>query len=1007
MSNTIIRLGVIARPVLAIAFLFANELAAQAVGSIRGRVVEAGSGRPVGEVQVYLEGGERRAISDAGGNYVLSNVAPGRRIIRTRRVGFAPESREIDVVPATPVTVDLALRTAVISLDEIVVTGVPTAISKRTLGNSITTIDASNEVAKTATLTVPELLAARAPGVTVLQSSGTPGAGGTVRIRGIGSVTGATAPVVYIDGVRVASGAAGNFRNSWRGPSASISTRSTGDGQDASLLGNLNPEDIESLEVIKGPAAATLYGADAANGVIQIITKRGTAGEQKPQWRARMQVGESNWALDKRSNYTTCTAPRIAAGAAAWPGCVGQAPGTVLTYSGLSQDGVLRGGRVSDANLSLTGGGNGFSYFTAVTQTREQGVVTNSEYGLKSGRANFAFYPTERLNFSVNVGYSQSNTRLPMGDDGAGLLQAAWSYVPGRVLSAGQQVGFAAGSPIDFSVYDNRIRTDRTTVGTTFDVNPFSWFSNRIIAGVDLTEGQANRYIAPGSLWAPNEGQMTQGQPRNRIYTLNYAGTINTPFPLRNSLTSTLSFGAQYTNTQFRNTISQGNDFASATVRDINLAAIRTGWSEYVDVKGLGFFVQEQVGWADKLFLTGALRIDNSSVFGDNIERLIYPKLSVSYVISDEQFMQRFGFVDNLKLRAAWGQAGNSPDPFAAVRSYTLVTSVDPSGNRVSALVPASLGNPDVKPERGSEIELGFDANIRDRFGIEFTYYDKRTRDALMAVPNEPSSGFPGSTYRNVGLITNKGLELAFTASPFSGERFAWDSRLGFSANKNRLERFGFSTTPIQLGITTYNQQYAEGYPLGGFWVHDPVLDAGTGAYVAGPARFLGAADPVREVSFGNTVTLFRNVRLYGLVDYKGGFYVTNQTEWSRCTAGVCEELNDPAVSAERKAMLVANLAVNDALYTQPGDFIKLRDLSLSYDLPPAMFQRMGVQRAALQIAGHNLAILWKKGYKGLDPEVNMSGTNGPGLTAWNLVRTDLWTMPMTRRVTLSMDLAF
>jgi TonB-dependent SusC/RagA subfamily outer membrane receptor len=586
--NTIKRLNTINRLVitacaLAAAAIVLPGIATAQTGTIRGRVIETGSGRPLGEVQVYVDGADRGAITDASGNYVLSNVVPGHRIVRTRRVGYSPVSREIDIAAGTSVPVDLTLNPAVISLDQVVVTGVPTETSKRTLGNAITTIDASSEVAKTVTLSVPELLAARAPGVTVLQSSGTPGAAGTIRIRGIGSVTGATAPVVYIDGVRIASGAAGNFRNSWRGPSTDISTRSTGDGQDASLLGDLNPEDIESVEVIKGPAAATLYGADAANGVIQIITKRGSAGEQKPQWRGRFQAGQSNWSVDKRTNYTTCDAARIAAGPSAWPGCVGQTPGTVLTYTGLAVPGVLRGGRVGESNLSLTGGGQGYSYFTAVTQSREQGVVTNSENTLKSGRANFAFYPTQHINYAVNVAYSQSNIRFPMGDDGGNLLQAAWTYVPGKALLAGQQVGFAGGPPVNFSVYDNRLRTDRVTIGSTLNVNPFTWFANRLIVGADMSNGLANRYIAPGSLWAPNEGQMTQGEPRNNIYTVNYAGTISTPFPLRPSLTSALSFGAQYTNSQFRNTLSQGNDFASASIRDINLAAVRTGWSEFVD----------------------------------------------------------------------------------------------------------------------------------------------------------------------------------------------------------------------------------------------------------------------------------------------------------------------------------------------------------------------------------------------------------------------------------------
>ena len=979
-------------------------------GSVRGRVIEAGSGRPVADVQLSVDGSARVAITSANGSYALSGVPTGRRTLRAKLLGFAPATRQIDVTSAGTTVSDFSLTQVAISLDEVIVTGVPNATSRRTLGNAITTINAAAETEKSATLNVAELLQARAPGVTVMQSSGTVGTAGTIRIRGIGSLTGSSSPVVYVDGVRIASGPSSNFRNSYETPSSSISTRKTGGGQDASLLGDLNPEDIQSIEVIKGPAAATLYGADAANGVIQIITKRGQSGEQRPQWHARAQGGSSSWALDKRTNYTTCTSTLIAAtrpdGSAAWPGCQGQAPGTMLSYSGLSNPGVLRDGEIGNYSASLTGGGQGHSYFTAVSRSRENGVVRNSEYSLSSARANFSFIPSTRVNYGVNLSYSQANTRFPMGDDSGNLLGAAWTFQPGRALDAGQVEGFAGGSPVQFEIYDNRLRTDRVIAGTTLNVNPFTWFQNRLTVGADLTNSLADRYIAPFSLWSPNEGQLTQGSPRNSTYNVDYAGTVTSGLPLVNGISSALSFGAQYINSQYRNTISQGTNFASGSLRDVNLAAVHSGWSEYVDIKSLGFFGQEQVGWRDKLYVTGALRVDNSSVFGSDIKQLYYPKLSVSYVISEEPFMQRFGWLNNLKLRGAWGQAGNAPDPFAAVQSFTTVVSVDANGNRVPALAPLTLGNPNVKPERGSEVEMGLDAGfLSGRAGVELTWYDKTTRDALMSVPNLPSSGFPGSTYQNVGEINNRGIEVGISATPIRTSFLNWDTRLNYSTNTNKLVKFGYDQKTMLIGVTTLNQRNTEGYPLGGFWVHDPLPD-GSGGFVASEARYLGSADPIREASFSNTITFLESFRLYGLLDYKGGFYVLNQTDWQRCTAGVCEAVNDPNVSAARKAMLQTDLQFNDALYTQPGDFIKLRDLSLAYEIPNRFIQRAGFERAAIQLAARNVAMLWNKGYAGLDPEVNFSGTNGP-TGKWGLTRMDYWTMPMTRRFTLSLDVSF
>jgi TonB-linked SusC/RagA family outer membrane protein len=986
-------------------------LYAQSGGTIRGRVTESGSGRPVGDVQIVIEGTRLGAVSDASGNYVLSNVPAGPATLHTRLIGFTPVTRTVDVPASGGVTVDFTLSQAATVLDQIVVTGVPTATSTRTLGNAITTVNAAEVMQKTVTTSVSELLQARAPGVTALQSSGTAGAAGTIRIRGLSSLTGSSSPVIYVDGVRISSGAAGNFRNSWESPNAHTSSRQTGGGQDAGLLSSINPEDIESLEVIKGPAAATLYGADAANGVIQIITKRGRNGEQKPQWRVRAQTGRNSWALDTRTNFTTCTAARLAAtdpvsGAPLWPGCQGKSAGAVLSESSLSAPGVLRGGLVGDYTASLTGGGQGYSYLTTVHRTAEDGVFQNNQSSLNSARANFSFYPSDRVNYAVSLSYSQSDISFPMGDNGANMLEAAWLYVPGAALAPGQKPGFSYGSPAEFSRYDNHLRTDRVILGSTVNVTPVRWLTNRFTVGADLSNGIANRYIAPGGQFSPTEGQMTQGEPRNSVYSVDYAGTISSKLPLFPTLSSALSWGAQYNHNQVRNTISQGTGFPSGTVRDINMSTVQLGWTEFVETKSLGFYAQEQVGWQDKLFVTGALRMDNSSVFGGDIKQLYYPKLSASYVISEEPFIRRLGWLDNLKLRAAWGQAGNAPDPFAAVRSYTLVQSVDENGNPVSALSPASLGNPNIKPERGNEVEVGFDAGLlSDRLGIELTYYNKTTKDALMLVPNLPTSGFPGGSYQNVGEINNHGLELSLRATPVSRNVFTWDTQLGFSTNKNKLVKFGYDQTAILIGLTTQNQRNVEGYPLGGFWVHDPVPD-GSGGYKAGTPRYLGSADPTRQIFFGNTITLFKGVRLYGLLDYKGGFYVTNQTDWRRCTAGVCPEINDPNVSAERKAMLTADLTVNDALYTQPGDFIKLRDLSVSYDLPVAYVARLGAKRAALQLAAHNVALLWKKGYTGLDPEVNFAGTNGP-TGEFGLARVDYWTMPMTRRVTVSLDVTF
>ncbi|HEX8906473.1 MAG TPA: TonB-dependent receptor, partial [Longimicrobiaceae bacterium] len=663
--------------------------------------------------------------------------------------------------------------------------------------------------------------------------------------------------------------------------------------------------------------------------------------------------------------------------------------------------------------LSVRGGGEGYSFFGAVNSDREEGVFANSRDRRTGARANFAFYPSRQVDFTVNLGYSRQETAFPSTDNGPNVLEAAWTYQPGRVPGDGQVYGFNGGSPGAFERYVNTLRGDRVTIGTTLNHRPFAWLVNRLTVGGDINSRQANRYVPPGGLFAPAVGQMTQGAPRNNLYTVNYSGTVSTGLPLT-SLSSALSFGLQYTDSEYRNTVAQGTGFPTDIVRDVASAASHTSWDEYLSVKSLGFFVQEQVGWRDRLYLTGALRVDNSSIFGDNIDRLYYPKLSLSYVVSEEPWFSRLGWLDNLKLRAAWGQAGNAPDPFAKVTTYQLIPTVDPvSGEVVSFVRLTTLGNPDVKPERGSELELGFDAAmLGNRLGVELTFYDKTTHDALMSVPLSPSeSGVAGGTqFRNLGEINNRGVEMSLTASPVQTRPLAWDARLGLSTNHNRLVRFGYAQEPILIGVTTQNQRHAEGFPLAGYWVHDPVWDAATHGWVPGEARYLGPSTPTREASLANTFTFLGNLRLFTLLDYKGGYYLLNMTDWRRCHAEVCAEVNDPGISAERRSQLVdAPLSAVDALFTQRADHVKIRDVSLTYTLPQGFSRRFGTERLAFTLAGHNLGYLWKGHYKGLDPEVTFNGINQPGEDgqAFGWTRMDYWTVPMTRRITASIDVSF
>lgn len=1005
--------------------LSAVPAAAQATGSIRGRVVEASSLRALSGVQVFLVGEELGSLTNAAGEFLLLEVPAGEHQVQTEMIGYGSATQTVTVGADEVAQVEFTLTPLAIDLDAVVVTGTPGAVSKRTLGNAVTTIDAIDVTEKTTITNVAQLLQAKTPGVTLLPSSGTPGAAPDIRIRGASSLIG-NEPVIYIDGVRVNTEGLGSFT-----PSGAAVTSYSGLATSAFDL--INPEDIASIEVIKGPAAATLYGADAANGVIQIITKKGRQGNQPLRWTVRYEQGWNDWALDIPDNFTRCTALRIdavdAAGLPVWPGCQGAAPGKLLTDNPMDRDPLaLRAGMVQSVGLSMRGGGDRYSFYIGAETSGDEGVFLNSFNDKKSLRANFAFQPTDVLDFQINTSYLKADLRLPLGGESAeGLFRSAVIGQPGHAPPAGdpERAGWGATNAEQANAYDNTTATDRLTLGTTINLRPFSWFRNRLTLGMDYTSSLAQVIAPPGSIDAQYggvpEGVVAQRRPRTYNYTLDYAGTVD--LAVTSDVHSATSFGVQSTREVYESINASGRGFGAPGVTLIGTAASNAGSNSFAESKSLGFFVQEQIGWQNRLFLTGAVRMDNSSVFGTEIQRIFYPKASLAWILSEEPSLQGWfdsAGVDDFKLRAAWGQAGRAPDPFAASQTYTVdqVALGDSTGTSLRA---NSIGNVTLEPERGSEIELGFEAALfENQLGLDFTFYNKRMNEVIISAPTPGSSGFGGAFFGftdnqllNLGETLNRGVELAITATPVRAGPFVWDSRLNFSANHNELVSFGDDRESIVVPGASYGslQQHREGYPLAGYWADvpqrsadgKPILDDDKNVQLSDSAAYIGPSAPTREIGFANTFTLFGDFRVFVLLDYKGGHYLYNHKEYARCSSyGNCERMSDPQnVDPETGKILKPEAYVwtqAPAAWIEEADFVKLRDVSLTYTIPATLVQRFGGSAASVTLAGHNLALF--SGYSGIDPETNNYGNR-------NFVRADAFAAPMMRRVTMSLNVSF
>jgi TonB-dependent starch-binding outer membrane protein SusC len=987
----------------------ALPLAAQD-GTVRGTVIEANTQRPLSGAQVSVEGSTRGAITNSQGVFVISGVPAGDHTVRAQRIGYGAMEQEATVVAGEAIELTFRLGQRAVEMDELVVTGTPGARARRAIGNSVATVSAERIVEAAPITNVTQLLQGRTPGLTIMQPSGQAGTAANFRIRGASSLSAGNHPVFYVDGVRITSGAQGGF-------GTGNNTR-----RETSALDMLNPADIESIEVIRGPAAATLYGADAAAGVIQIITKKGSQGQQGVQWTARSEFGRTDWHLPMRQNYTLCTVPGELAhtstsigriGHSNWPGCDGMDPNApwqerLLVESPLAEPGVLQTGGQWNLGLSARGGGDRYSFYISGDREEEDGVFQNNWFNRTSGRANFTVTPLDNLDLTVTSQYSRTDSRQPLNDNASnGWLRNAWRGIPG--LAAPYAMGWRGLGPDEMGIYNDVTDSERFVFGATANWQPYPWFSNRLNLGMDAGDRIATLFYPIDQtgrqpFGATNaQGYISNFEVFGRDYTVNYAGTISNDFTA--DISSSFSFGAQYIRENNRSVQTVGEGLIADAVRLIhpnNNLDVRA-FENMSQQRSLGFFLEEQLGWRNRLFLTAGARIDDHSTFGANFSTVVYPKAAVSYVISEEPFFH-LPHVDNLRLRAAYGQAGNAPSPFAADRIYGAATAVADDGTLVSALTPDAYGNPDLRAERGEEVELGFESSLfNDALGVDFTYYSSRTRDALISVPVAPSTGFGGSTMQNVGTVANSGLELMLSGSPMRTRNLTWDVQAGFSTNRNELRSLGATRDFIPVGYRS-SQRHQEGFPLAGYWAETPLYDANGRVRVdennmpimTDTMEFVGPSAPTREASLTNTFTLFGDLQLYTFMDYKGGHYLFNMSEQSSFTWDQNARLaNDPTVTAEEWALL--RWGGNHA-FIERADFVKLREVSLRYNLPSEWVGRFGADGLSFTLAGRNLAV-WS-GYSGADPEVNIGGPAA-------FTRAESNSAPMMRRLAASIDVRF
>ena len=1004
--------------------------AQQGTGTVTGRVTEAVTGAPIAAVTLQLTGTSIGTQTNQQGEFTLRQVPAGRQVLRLLRVGYQETLDTLSVAAGQTTTANLQMRSVPISLAPVVTTATGQQRSVE-VGNAVGRIDASNVVATSSIGSVGDLLTARTPGVQVLPGNST-GTGARVRIRGTSSLSLSNDPIYIIDGVRMQS-----------------STNSTSlglGGSTPSRVNDINPEDIESIEVIRGPSAATLYGTDAANGVIVITTKRGVAGA--PRWTFYTEQAAikdrnpwpDNYAGVGRlvnqpaaSQFTEyCYLSRQGAATTAAARCVLDSLATFNPAKN-SETTPLGTGHRQQYGMQLSGGSEALRYFVSGEWEDEMGlqVLPRSErarlveagapirdlterpniYDKATLRSNLNITLPRDADIAVNAGYIKSYFSLPQSDNNANgwgpTLVGGYGNVDREDLSSAY--GFYPIGNIYQQEFGQEI--DRFLGSTNASWRPNSWLSIRSNAGIDFTNRVDNQLcrFAECTSGTSKEGYKYDTRTRFVNYTVDLNGTGS--FNLGENIVSRTTVGTQF----FRDVFNRNGAWATKLppgAVTIGAGAVPGADESTSESRTLGFFGQQEVALNDRLFLTGAVRMDDNSAFGTDFDAVIYPKFSVSWVASDEPFLRAPTWMDQLRLRAAYGASGRQPGTTDAIQ-YFSPTTVAISNVEVAGIVFTSLANPNLKPERSTELETGVDVTLFDsRINAELTYYNKSSRDALVNRVLPPSIG-TGSTSRleNLGQIRNWGWEWLVNADLIRTSAFGADVTVNGSHNSNKIVELGEDIPPIRGSQISQ----VEGYPLNSFFMKPYTFADTDGDNIIDPSEvtvgvpghpdstiFLGYSQPRTEIAVtGGLSFLDRRVRLSALVDYKGGHKVWNGTTRYRCVSFVnCPDIYDPNTSLEHQARAIAAgfvTSTTDAGYVEDASFTRLREVSLNFEVPQRLTTRFLRSRsAALNLSARNLKI-WTD-YTGIDPESNYGQGD---------VQNDFLTQPPATYYTLRLTLGF
>jgi TonB-dependent starch-binding outer membrane protein SusC len=926
--------------------IWSSPAAGQQEFTISGRVLDAG-GAPIAGAQLSLRGTGGGGLTTNAGAYSFTvTTAPGDYVLEVSFIGRETVTRPIQLGTAAAVRVsDIVLRERALELDALVVTGMAAPTARRAIGNAVSTVSA-RELQQTPATTIDQALQGRVSGAVITSNTGTPGGGVSIRLRGTSSITGGAEPLFIIDGVVIDNNADQQLNLGYR---SNASNR----------LADLDPNDIERIEVLKGAAAAALYGSRANNGVVQIFTRRGRVGE--PVITVSSRMGRSE--LTRRIDFALTPV---------------NLDGSAVTRFD-PQDVIFRTGSQMEHHVSLSGGGGDTRYYLSGGFTDEQGIMLASGHDKLNVRMNVD-QGLGRFQLSAGANYIRTNSDLVInGEQGEGGLLTAIVFTPtttdltARNPETGQllNTAFVFPNPLEVvDLWDIGQSVNRFIGSLQARWAPFNVVNLEYRLGYDNYQMETSQFIPRGTATAPTGRSVSL----NRYSTLLNNDLIGSlQWNAGDAVNLTTSAGMNHTYTWTQNLNATATDLGPVT--ELVRGAVMSATQGQTETATLGFFGQQQVAWADRVFLTGALRMDASSTFGPDERWQMYPKVSGSWVLSDEPFMEDLSgdWLSQLRLRAALGYAGNQPplgSAYARFSRYGTTINVDRLG-----LVPlAQSGNPGLKPERQREVEAGVDiSTFGDRAALSLTYYNQYTQDLLLSRPFAPSTGV-GSVLDNVGEMSNRGIELQLNTVNLQRGNFGWNSTVIYSRNRNRVERL--EGDPYFVG---YGNRVEAGQPLGMLYMTGFRRDSISGAILSddvGPLASLtriivGNPWPEWTGSLVNEFTLGANWSASFMLDGQFGHQLWNQTRRIQDIFGA-GPLYDQLLRGEiTPAQRTRHQAIWEN-YVEDASFVKLRQLAVRYSTSAEWLRSVGARSMQVELLGRNLHT-WTD-YTGYDPEINMFG---------------------------------